>query len=135
MTTNLDDMIEEILTRKPTLWSRFMWKMRRLRKLPRDSYFKIKWFIQRGKRGWADVDVWSLDYYFAKVIRDSTLHLEKTDHGHPSNLTSEEWSLILKTISSGFDDYIKQQYSDDMSEDEIDELFILFRKYYRHLWD
>lgn len=29
---------------------------------------EIKWFIQRGKRGWADCDWWNLDNYISKIM-------------------------------------------------------------------
>jgi len=38
---------------------------------------KIKWFIQRGKRGWADCDTWGLDFYLADIIENSIQYLKK----------------------------------------------------------
>lgn len=32
---------------------------------------KIVWFFQRGKRGWADCDWWSLDDYISQVMIDA----------------------------------------------------------------
>lgn len=36
---------------------------------------EIKWFIQRGKRGYADCDWWNLDSYMSKVMADAILTL------------------------------------------------------------
>lgn len=33
-------------------------------------YYKTKHFIQRGKHGWSDADVWNADNYLAGVIAD-----------------------------------------------------------------
>ena len=34
---------------------------------PRDFKNNIKWFIQRGKRGYSDRDLWSFDWYLAEI--------------------------------------------------------------------
>jgi len=40
---------------------------------------KIKWFIQRGKRGWADCDAWDFNTYVAGIIKEGTEYL--LEHG------------------------------------------------------
>ena len=35
----------------------------------RDYYHRVKWFIQRGRRGWADCDVWGLDEQADATVR------------------------------------------------------------------
>lgn len=62
-------------------------------------YRKIKSFIQRGRRGWADEDTWDLDCYLAKVISETTKHLAKNTNSYPTDLTPQEWTKILKRIS------------------------------------
>ena len=49
------------------------------------DFFKydIKYFIQRGKRGWSDRDTWGFHYYLAKVIYEGLIHLKKYKHGYP----------------------------------------------------
>lgn len=44
---------------------------------------KIKWFVQRGKRGWADCDTRNLGSYLAKVIGESAGYLAYNHMGHP----------------------------------------------------
>lgn len=77
---------------------------------------KIKWFIQRGRRGYADCDVWSLDYYLADVISKSVQQLHDTTSGYPASFSTlkdyEEveditacynWKKELLCIAAGFD--------------------------------
>lgn len=73
----------------------------RLRDL-RDPLLRIKTFYQRGRRGWADNDVWSLDRYLSKVIAGSIAHLREHTNGHPCELTPEEWEEILLKIEWAF---------------------------------
>lgn len=35
---------------------------------PRVASRRVRWFIQRGRRGWADCDAWSLDCYIARIL-------------------------------------------------------------------
>jgi len=64
---------------------------------------EVKYFIQRGKRGIADGDVWGFDHYLASVISKGTDKLIKNAHGYPSNLkNSRQWSTILRKISKTF---------------------------------
>ena len=64
---------------------------------------EIKWFIQRGKRGWADCDTWNFDTYIARVIKEGTEYLLEHQHGYPSGLTDKKWREILKEIVWAFD--------------------------------
>lgn len=44
---------------------------------------EAKWFIQRGRRGWSDRDVWSLDHYLSFILSTALLHFADITHGHP----------------------------------------------------
>jgi hypothetical protein len=57
---------------------------------PRDWYKEVKWFIQRGRRGWADRDTWSLDWYLSGWMPDALRHLKNTKHGVPSAMFEGE---------------------------------------------
>ena len=41
---------------------------------------KIKTFIQRGRKGWANSDTWGFDYYLSEVIAEGVKHLKKIGH-------------------------------------------------------
>jgi hypothetical protein len=61
---------------------------------PTEMYSEVKWFIQRGKRGWADRDVWSLDYYLNGWMPEALRHLKKTKHGTPMSMFPSEPEYI-----------------------------------------
>lgn len=107
------------------------WEERRIRdsKFPRNLYVyfyrkywgtyhkikdfpsEVKYFVQRGRRGYSDRDCWSLDWYFADVIGHSLKQLAKTTHGWPDSKfeTFEEWQAELNTIGDAFLDYIDEK--------------------------
>ena len=47
----------------------FWWWLRRL-PMPRDWWYAVRAFIQRGRRGWADRDNWSMFSYLSVVMAD-----------------------------------------------------------------
>lgn len=101
---------------------------------------RVKWFIQRGRRGWADCDVWSLDGHLARIISEGTKRLEATDHGYPPELTPEEWSAILLRISDVFYKYYHHMELETLEDElkvveDLKEQFEVLKKYYVHLWD
>jgi hypothetical protein len=51
--------------------------------IPGDTYDNIKYFIQRGKRGYSDRDVWGLQHYLDEVLIDSLKSLKGQLHGYP----------------------------------------------------
>jgi hypothetical protein len=48
---------------------------------PENAYYAIKWFIQRGARGWADRDTWSLDYHLNTWMPDVLRRMKAHKHG------------------------------------------------------
>lgn len=92
----------------------YYWFYRRIdtiKSIPRE----IKWFIQRGRRGYADCDVWSFDWYLTEMIPKALRQLEKHHCGCPTELYDEtkidnecwKWEQILKEIAKGFDEIHK----------------------------
>lgn len=76
--------------------------------LPKDIYRTIRKFIQRGRFGISDEDVWSLDGYLNEVTLRGLKILKETKTGTPLldgfndesdyNEMSEEWLRILDTM-------------------------------------
>ena len=104
-----------------------------LNMLPR----KIKSFFQRGYRGWADEDTWSLDCYLAIVISQSIKHLKKYYHGNEP--TKKELDIIIKGFEANLKlmDYNIQPYSKDYTvlQDKFHKGMKLLERYFNHLWD
>ena len=116
---------------------------------------RLRWFWQRGRRGWADGDVWSLDYYLARVIAESVEYLRRTNHGNPCLGTpprdcencdcSERYDSALWTISKGFQAYWdseKLSWQGDWGKQKeaameaaLRESLRLLAEHFRSLWD
>lgn len=72
---------------------------------PRYYAKRVKWFIQRGRRGWADCDTWDLDHYLAVVMAGSLEYLSDFSLGYPPEYTWETWQKELRKVAKGFRDY------------------------------
>jgi len=62
------------------------YEIARKKDIPENSYYNIKYFIQRGKRGYSYRDVWSFYYYLTNVIIGGLKELQKNVHGFPGDL-------------------------------------------------
>jgi len=99
--------------------------------------YDIKAFVQRGRRGYADRDVWGFDYYLSTVISKGIDKLIKDVHGYPCDLKNiEEWESILRKIRKVFKlALIDTRNFTKKEEKEYDEGWKLFKKYFNNLWD
>lgn len=111
------------------------------------KYNDIKWFIQRGRRGYSDQDLWSFDSYLSEVISSALLDLRDKAHGYPGDMCEacmqpyeehdcngfEKWQGILTEISEGFamDKFAPENWMND----KFDRAMALFVKYFHNLWD
>jgi hypothetical protein len=55
--------------------------IRHVYEFPSDAYYNVKWFFQRGIRGWANRDTWSIDYYLNTWMPDALRHMKAHKHG------------------------------------------------------
>lgn len=125
---------------------------------------KVKYFIQRGKRGWSDEDWWQMNTYIAKMMPPLLRRLAKENYGCPGEFWDEtavnnechKWTEALEEMAQGFEAeeilehrlYKKKvQREDGNWEEEVDRKamdnafdkqdkgLLLFAKYFRNLWD
>jgi hypothetical protein len=63
---------------------------------PTEIYYEIKYFIQRGRRGWADCDTWSLDWYLCQptMMSAALRHLKAHKYGTPISMFPTEPQYI-----------------------------------------
>lgn len=128
---------------KPTLWENIWWPIEGfLEKVFRDFPNEIKWFIQRGKRGYADCDVWSLDWYLLGWLPKAIRQLRDTTHSYPtSGITPREWGKVLTKMANGLESGYKlgEEYGLEQKvkklKKEFNEGFKLFQKWFWNLWD
>lgn len=59
---------------------------------------EIKYFFQRGFRGYADCDCWSIDTWFDRVVIPMLQSLQKDRHGYPLNMTDALWDTELERM-------------------------------------
>lgn len=123
---------------------------------------QIKWFFQRGRRGWADCDWWSMHSYISDMMPELIRKL-KGGFGCPSEFYDKEaknnechrWNEILEEIAQGFEaakfldtyGYHKWVDADKGKKLEVDMEAMenarqkmergleLFSKHYLNLWD
>lgn len=106
-----------------------------------NPFKEVKYFFQRGIRGWCDRDLWSIDYYLCYIIPPMLRKYNKIRSGYPHFLTDKQWGKIIKTMADGFEamKIIDNEFPSDKEEKELEKKFNegmkLFVKYFRHLWD
>ena len=101
---------------------------------------QIKWFIQRGRRGFSNYDLWSFDSYLSRMLPAAFDEMRRISHGHPGGLTPEEWDGVLEELAQGFREYHELYIGSfkkiGMEDNEKWERTIrLFGRWYGHLWD
>ena len=125
---------------------------------------RIKYFIQRGMRGYSDEDLWDFDGYLSTIIAPAVRHLSKNSHGCPSDLFDKDkkndechrWKEILEEIAQGFDaaralkghgmmnfekqaDGMQKLVFDENHQkhlsDKFNKVMQLFSQYFLGLWD
>lgn len=123
-----------------------------------ELFDNTKWFIQRGRRGYADCDVWNLDGYLTKFLGNALRDLANQVHGtviietgrkldplDPNDvdlLTVEEWQATLRYIAETFDIGRKMQACEYDSIEEHEAAnkrfqhgMRMFSEYFLSLWD
>ena len=99
------DIVPRFMTRYAPPWGSWNYAayLYRPHKYVQDLLCKIKWFLQRGARGYADCDAWSLDHYLASWMPEALRHLEENKLGHPIGMTKKGWQTRLRIMREGFE--------------------------------
>lgn len=111
---------------------RWRWRNRRNRLL------EIRWFWQRGRRGWSIKDTWSFDLYICGVLSSGVAWLAEHDHGYPGVEpweTPEKWKAYLEDLAFRLAAWNKDTFLDtdafEMSSRAVEE----FGRNLGHFWD
>ena len=88
-------------------------------------------FFQRGRRGYADQDLWNLDSYLLRWLPDAIRQFRLTSPGHPMELTPLEWVEVLLEIETGLR---KASDEDTFDQVEWEKTMALLTKWWFHLW-
>lgn len=125
----------------------------RIRNILRDAYYNLKYRCQRFIRGYADEDIWNIDSWFLESMKKILPEYLKRNNGHPISVNEDEWHEILVTMKGLLyemdeDELCKQTYNRELyeipsevareiikeAENNKEEFFRLFSKYFNHLW-
>ena len=71
-------------------------------KMFRRLYYNIKYFIQRGKRGYSDFDLMDMDTYLLDLIPSMLKSFKEKKDGFPSDLDEDIWNCILDEMINCF---------------------------------
>ena len=120
---------------------RVLWFERTRHFNPKEYYRQIKWFIQRGRRGYSDQDLWGAYHHIASTVDAFVDYNLRYGHGYPVNLTNKSWNKILKEIQwymrevSETTDTPYEVYSTEKYKQRCEKANALFAQYWQHLWD
>ena len=144
---------EELINKKPSKWWQFIGRVERLINSPRKFMHEIKYFIQRGKRGYSDRDLWSADMYLAEVIAgilESYVH-NKLGVGYPYATINGDVDMQYLEMQKDYSKHAKlfKEYSINgyahnktwqeefggLTEKELNSILKWLAKIYPGLWD
>lgn len=82
---------------------------------------EIKNFIQRGKRGYSDEDLWDLDEYLGRILYESVRDFRAMERmGYPPVVTNKRrWNQILERLERGLSFYDKLDITDYLEEGKV----------------
>jgi hypothetical protein len=148
--TSVNQLLEEVRTRsrrrKAYDWFRHR-LLYTLKNAPRNNRNNIRWFIQRGLRGWSDCDAWGIDHYVTNVMIGMLSRMtEGGVMGYPTYIEGPnqegKWEEILLQIKDGFQaarQILDIEYDSEISRDAALERFgkgmDLFKEHFFALWD
>ena len=129
---------------------RLIWRERLEPINPFEYGRRVKWFLQRGKRGYSDRDLWGFDYYLCEIMPKALRQLNDIRHGYPDSpfaktgMTDKKWGRILEQMAVGFEAYGEtlndhehmgnsSWYKKRIKRWEVGSK--LFIKYFGALWD
>ena len=113
------------------------------------NVFNWIWFDRRTQKVSVKIDrwdTWSMDHTLAPIILPMLVQLKATKHGHPADLTEQEWDDILDEMIWAFEQKCRDDWMDDYDyswdseeakahQERMSNGFILFGKYFENLWD
>ena len=103
------------------------------------GYKAVKHFIQRGRRGYSDEDLWDLNCYFEKVMSVAIPDFADKTHTYPDRDFESMWDWQQSCYWAG--EQFKRLHEDnfwdtDGEEQRVDmAVYDWFNKYHASLWD
>lgn len=100
----------------------------------------VHMFIQRGRRGWSDEDLWGFDHYLAKVIATGFEALADRTHGWPQGddfPEFEDFQRFLRQIAADLDAWRTDDFSVRSDTNHVEAVKALHRlaEHWGTYWD
>jgi hypothetical protein len=134
-------------------WDSLRWIPYRCWMRAKDTYYEIKWGLQRMFRGYDDTALWSLDSYLTPIVLPVLKEMRQHCYGLPHNeatvtsFTEEEWNATLDRMIFSFqymydEDHMLNGFHDGAysaafwrdNKEKINEGLTLFGKHFQALW-
>jgi hypothetical protein len=97
---------------------------------------------ERSVHGFSTYDWWNFCDYLAWVNIEGLKRFKTEGHGHPGDVTWDEWVVELDTMIAGFEAHLKISEYEWEAREELDELvkaretgLELYAKRFPSLWD
>ena len=150
ITVSLDELMKDY---KPSKWWQLIGRVERFIQSPRHFIYSIKYFIQRGKRGYSDKDLWSADMYLAEVIAGilESYTKNKLGVGYPYMTIDGDVDHMFDEMVKDYLKYAKlfKEYADNgladdqewkdkfggLTEEELKDILAWLSNIYTGLWD
>lgn len=88
----------------------YYYRLGRICEYPEEIYDEIKYFIQRGKRGYSDRDLWGFPWYLAEMLPKALKQLKEIQHilptwkqGEPEEVAQKRWYGIMDNMIYTFE--------------------------------
>jgi len=125
-----------------SIWEEVKWFFGRIFGKIKDIPREIKWFWQRGKRGYSDCDVWDLNDYLLSWLPKAIRELRDNTQGYPAYIKSfNEWKKILTKMANGLESGQEMMWNTETKkkieklDKEFKEGMRLLEKHFFNLWD
>lgn len=101
------------------------------------TFRAVRMFIQRGRRGWCDEDVWSVDSYINRVTGEMVKRLAETTPGYPGLefRSLDEWKTFLSELSDDMLAWNDDSFLEHDSFRRAEGAWHRFPDYFGGYWD
>lgn len=140
------DKISSYLDDQPW-WQKTYWTVWRFwdNYNPRQLYREATYFIQRGRRGYSDRDLWNADYHIARTVM-GFLDIERHTISFADHDPKVPWDKSLEVskrneaeirwlMEQALNGWMSADFTDPKYRKRYDRANRLFGKYWMSMWD
>ena len=125
--------------------------MKKITRKIKNFFLQIKWFFQRGFKGYCDKDIWSLRDWFIAIFPEMLREMAIDLHSSPAEINASDWQDILNRMAISLERTDAEYWLDRIKEGKVDDfnfpnygaeikvykdIFMdMFSKYFFDLWN